>query len=327
LQQKKHTFKDRLEKIPEVEGAAYSFTYAENGNWISEIDFTGNDNPTKINMLSVDPDYLEVLGLELISGRSFSEEMKTDKKRTIILNEAAVKEIGYSPNEAVGKTFNQKPNSNKLLPASQCEIIGVIKNFHFHSLHEKIGPLGLVWNDAFNNVVNVRLAENNTKEGLHKIQHLWKEYNEGATLNYTFLSEAYNKLYKSEERLNRIFNYFAIIAIIIAIMGLYGLSTFIAENKTKEIGIRKALGSSSIQIIILLGRTFLKWVGIAVVIAIPIAYYALNQWLANYPYATRLSWDIFLMAAIISFVIAGITISFKTYLAANNNPADSLRYE
>ena len=327
LHSKKQAFKDRVVEIPEVEGAAYSFTYAEHGNWISGIDFTGDGKSTRINLLSVDPDYVEVHGLELVAGRNFSYETVTDQKSTIVLNEAALREIGYSREEAVGKRFRQNSSRNKLLPARQCKIIGVVKDFHFHSLHEQIGPLGLVWNDNFNGVMNVKLAGDNTHDALKKLEAVWQEYNPGPAFNYNFLSEAYDRLYKGEERLNKIFNYFATIAIIIAIMGLYGLSTFVAENKTKEIGIRKALGSSGTQVVMLLGKNFLKWVGISILIATPIAYYALKQWLIHFAYAIDLSWEIFLSAALLSMLVAALTISFKSYQAANINPAESLKDE
>ena len=327
VSQNMHVFKEKVEKIPGVRQSSFSFSVAETGNNLEAFDFNGDGETTQINVITVDPNYIPMLEIELLEGKNFSYDRSSEKQSGIILNETAVRESGLKIGKAAGTTFQREDWYITALPSEQCKVIGVVKDFHYRSLHEPITPLGLVWNEDWHNYLNIKIQENNLPQTIASLKAVWKEFSPNLPFNYSFLSEEFDKLYQTEERLGKIFNYFAFLAIVIAIMGLYGMSTYIAESKTKEIGVRKAMGSTTSQIILLLGKEFLKWVLVAIIIATPIAYFGMNQWLDNFAYKINLTPDIFIFGAAISLFIAAFTISYKSWQAASLNPADTLRYE
>jgi putative ABC transport system permease protein len=327
IKEKMDAFKEKIEKIPEVKKAALSFSVAESGNNMENFDFDSDGEKTTINIITVDPDYIPIMEIELLEGKNFSYDRVSERKSGIILNEAAVKECGLELDNAAGTVFHRDGWYITALPSKECKVIGVVKDFHYRSMHKPITPLGLAWNEDWHNYINIKVQSENLSKTIDKIEGVWKTFSPKLPFNYSFLSDEFDKLYKTEERLGKIFNYFAFFAIIIAIMGLYGMSTYIAESRTKEIGIRKAMGSTINQIMVLLGKDFLKWVIIAILIASPLAWYGMSRWLDNFAYKIDLTPDIFLLGAMIALFIAAFTISYKSWKAASLNPADTLRYE
>jgi putative ABC transport system permease protein len=279
---------------------------------------------TDIKMLAVDYDFIPTYGVHMAAGRNFSRAYGTDTSN-FILNEVAVQAIGWkTPQDAVGKNFKYGSITG--------HIIGIMNDFHFESLHQKITPLILIMpavapNNSFYNNLSVKIAGNNTPAALAAIKKVWQNYLPEIPYEYTFLDENFSTLYKSEQRQGTIFTVFACIAILIACLGLFGLSAFAISQRVKEIGVRKVLGANVTTIVALLSKDFLKLVVIAAIIAFPIAWYAMSRWLQDFAYRTNIQWWVFILAGIIAACIALFTISFQAIKAALANPVKSLRTE
>jgi putative ABC transport system permease protein len=327
IKSQKEAFKQKLLEHPEILGVSYS------GGTISSIrntegfDFNSDGELTSIQLHPIDPEYLDLYEIELLEGRNFSFDNKTDHQQKIILNEEAVKQSGLKMGSTAGTIFHRDSWYFTALPSKECEVIGVFKDFHYRSLHENIGPQGLVWNEEWLGAINIKIRPENTKKTIELIETVFKEFSNNIPFEYTFVNEEIDNLYKSDNQLGKFFRYFALIAIIIAMLGLFGLAAFIAESRTKEIGIRKALGSSVSKIVLMISKEFFKWVIIANLIAIPIAYYGMNKWLQTFAFKVKITPDIFILSAIISLLIALLTVLYQALKAARSNPADSLRYE
>ncbi|MCP4725600.1 MAG: FtsX-like permease family protein [bacterium] len=269
-----------------------------------------------MNWISVDSDFIETYGLELISGRDFSSEIPSDIERAYILSESAVKEVGWD--DPLGQPFR--------IPEKGV-VIGVVKDFHFKSLREKIGPIALnIW-PSWYNFISVKINTRNISETMDHIRDRWKEFSPRMTFEYSFLDEDFGKLYESDKILSRIFTYAAGLAIIIAILGLFGLVAFEAQQRNKEIGIRKVLGADILKILMLFWREFFQWIVIANVFAWPIVYITMSGWLQNFAYRINIGWSPFISGALSVLVISIITISLQASKAAMKNPVDTLKYE
>ncbi|MBU8891323.1 MAG: ABC transporter permease [Bacteroidales bacterium] len=327
IRSQKDAFKQRLLNHPEIKEVAYSGGKLTSIRNTEGFDFNSDGKLTGIQLHPIDPAYFDLYEIELIEGRNFNFDSKADYQKKIILNEEAVKKAGLKLGEAAGTIFHRDEWYFTALPSKECEIIGVVKNFHYRSLHEQIGPQGLVWNGDWHGAVNIKIQPENTQETIELIETVFKEFSENVPFEYSFVEEQIDNLYKSDNRLGKFFRYFSIIAIIIAILGLFGLAAFIAESRTKEIGIRKSLGSSSSQIIIMISKEFIKWVLVANIFAIPIAYYGMNKWLQTFAFKIKISPDIFILSALISILIALVTVFYQSLKAARSNPSDALRYE
>jgi putative ABC transport system permease protein len=268
----------------------------------------------------VDYNFIQTFGMEIKEGRDFSRDFSTDKKEAFIVNEAAVKEFGWE--SAVGKKLID-------LEGPKGFVIGVVKNFHFRSKHQKIEPLilSLLPSSGYVYLISVKINPSNVRETLSFLKSEWKEFSPGWPFEYFFLDDNYDRLYKSEERLRHVFLTFTFLGIFIASLGLFGLAAFTAEQRTKEIGIRKVLGASVPNILILLSKEFARWVLLANIIAWPVAYFAMHRWLQNFAYRTRIGVWVFFLAAFLAFMIAVLTVSYQAVRAALANPAESLRYE
>jgi putative ABC transport system permease protein len=297
------------------------------------LDMTGASAPagdsmrpvkTDIKMLAVDYDFIPTYGVHLAAGRNFSRAYGTDTSN-FILNEVAVQAIGWkTPQDAVGKNFTYGSITG--------HVIGVMNDFHFESLHHKITPLIFIMpavgpNNSFYNKLSVKIAGNNIPAALASIKKVWQNYLPEIPYEYTFLDENFSTLYESEQRQGTIFTVFASIAILIACLGLFGLSAFAISQRVKEIGVRKVLGANVTTIVALLSKDFLKLVMIAALIAFPIAWYAMSHWLQDFAYRTNIQWWVFILAAMIAGIIAFATISFQAIKAALANPVKSLRTE
>ncbi|OIR00655.1 macrolide export ATP-binding/permease protein MacB [mine drainage metagenome] len=273
---------------------------------------------------TVDYDYIKTLGMEIVKGRNFSREFGTDTS-AVLITETTAKILGYA--DPIGKMIYAPSNINApggaLLPL---QIIGVIKDFHFESLHQNIGPLCMRLGNS-NDLVSFKITAANTQNLIPQVEKKWKEMASGMPFSYRFLDDAFNEMYISEKRVGTIAIVFAILAVFVACLGLFGLVTFMAEQRTKEIGVRKVLGASVSNLVAMLSKDFLKLVIISTIIAFPVAWWGMRNWLQNFAYRIDISWWIFLAAAVIALAVALITISFQAIKAANANPVKSLRTE
>jgi len=261
-------------------------------------------------------DYFKTLKMEIIEGRSFSRDIISDKSN-FILNEEAVRSTGLI--NPIGKRFSQGEIKGN--------IIGVVKNFHQTSLHNKILPLVLTLPNRGSYNLVLRIKPDNTDETIDFIKSIWGKYGPGTEIQIDFVEDTVKNLYSKENRERKMFNLFSVIAIFISCLGLFGMISFTAEQKSKEIGIRKTLGASVPSIVIMLSKGFSKLVLIANIIAWPAAIIIMNKWLRNFEYKTSLSWWIFVLAAIIALLIALMTAGYKSLQAARLNPVDAIRHE
>ncbi len=282
------------------------------------ITWEGKDpEDTKVfHATSTGYDFIETLNMEIIQGRSFSEEYPADEN-AVVINETAQKLIGME--NPVGKRL--------MLPDSELPIIGIVKDYHFRSLHSEIEPLLLINAPSLYRYILIKLDSGYIPSTLANIESTWKTFFPDTPFEYHFLDEAYGKLYRTEQQMGTLFNYFTGLAILISCLGLFGLASFMAEKRTKEIGIRKVLGAPVSGVVILLNKEFIKWVLIANIFAWPVAYYAMSKWLQGFAYRTKIEVWSFALAALIALAIAVVTVSYKSIKAATANPVESLRYE
>ncbi|WP_026261817.1 ABC transporter permease [Spirosoma panaciterrae] len=270
----------------------------------------------------VDHDYLKTMGMQLVKGREFSRQFGSDSSG-IILNEAAIKILGFK--DPIGKRvwrFNDGEGKTR----KTYTVIGVVKNFHFESLRRNIGALSLVL-DSNSGAVSFRLSGANVPALVRQIEAKWKQLAPGQPFSYQFMNLSFDEMYRAEQRVGTIALTFAALAVLIACLGLFGLAAFMAEQRTKEIGVRKVLGASVTSIVGLLSKDFLKLVLVAILIASPIAWWAMNQWLADFAYKINIEWWMFALAGLLAVGIALLTVSFQSIKAALMNPVKSLRSE
>ena len=274
-----------------------------------------------IKYVAADHDFISTYGVKIVAGRNFSREFSTDTS-SFLINQAAARVLGFNdPADAIGKDFGYGGVRGKL--------IGVFNDFHFESMHENIVPLVLIMPRNANNygAISIKVSGSNMTGTLAQIENTWKKFLPETPYQYTFLDENFNRLYRAELRQKRIFSTFSILAIVIACLGLFGLSAFTISQRVKEIGIRKVLGANINTIVSLLSKDFLKLVVISAVIAFPVAWWFMEKWLQDFAYRITMPWWIFLCAGIAAAMIALITISFQAVKAATANPVKSLRTE
>ncbi len=268
-----------------------------------------------------DYDFLDVFEIELAQGRNFSREHTSDAQGAFLLNETALEAIGWAA--PLGQQFNHWGGSDK--PAGR--IVGIVKDFHMHSLHQAILPLYIFLEPNRGPYLSIRITGEKIPDTLAFIGEKMKVFSPKYPFEYSFFDDVFDRAYRSEQRIGSIFSTFALLTIFIACLGLFGLSSFTAESRTKEIGIRKVLGASSSTIIVLLSRDYIKRVLIAYLIVLPLGFWAMNRWLENFAFRIKVGIFPFLLAALIALAIAILTVSYQTLKAAAANPADSLRYE
>ncbi len=273
----------------------------------------------------VDHDYVSTLDLEIIAGRDFDRQFSTDSTG-IILNESAVAMFGVQPEDAIGMQI-----TNNIYPRDKGNmkyftIIGVVKNFHFESLRNNINAMSLHLGGNSRKML-VKLNAGEFSKTIVNIEGIWESIAPGQPFNYYFMDDSFNDTYQAEQRLSRIFVTFTLLSIFIACLGLFGLAAFNAERRSKEIGIRKVLGASIPQITYKLTIDFLKLVGVAILISLPLGWYAMNRWLEDFSYRIEIGWTVFVFAAILAVVISIVTVSYQSIKAAIVNPVKSLRTE
>ncbi|MFX0152825.1 MAG: ABC transporter permease [Candidatus Hodarchaeota archaeon] len=275
---------------------------------------TGKKVKIPICRARVDYNYLDFFQIKLTEGRNFSKEFSTDEKDAVIINETAVERFGWK--EPLGKDFHDYG-----------KVIGVVKDFHFLSFHHEIKPLALTLSPKNNYFISVKIQSKQIPKTIAYINQVFVEFSPNHPLNYEFFDELYYEQYQAEQQLGSLFGYFSGLSLFIACFGLFGLALFEAERKTKEIGIRKTLGASVLNIVILLSKDYMRLIVISNLIAWPVAFYFMYEWLKNFAYRINLGLGIFVVSAVLAFFIALLTISFQTIRTATANPVESLRYE
>jgi putative ABC transport system permease protein len=320
------TFKDELQRAPGV--SSVSIGYGFPGDMFGDGPMTiPGGARLKCTQMMVDHDYIPTLGLKLVAGRNFDKNIQADKDEAFILNETAVRELGLgTPQKAVGQDihWNTWANFDSL---KKGKVIGVVKDFHYKSLYDKLEPAVLqIYPNAYWKVaVKIRTAE--VEPALAHVKKVWATFSPDDPIEYNFLDESFTTMYKSEDKLKSLLWIFTIITIFVACLGLFGLAAYAAERRKKEIGVRKVLGASSQGLVLLLSRDFLKLVVISVVIASPVAWYAMNSWLQAFAYRIQVQWWMFTVAGIMAIFIALLTVSFQAIKAALSNPVMNLRTE
>ncbi len=309
-------FKNELLKNPKVASITNSASIpaGSTDNYMSQVYIDG-EFARRMPVYNIDENYLQTMGMELVKGRNFSKEFGTDSTN-VIINQTAAKALGFG-NDALGKIVTDGGGEHT--------VIGVIKDFHFKSLHQTIDPLFLFYRPFGGLIIKAKSAD---MSGLiADANTLWNNFNTDETFGYTLLDESYRQTYATEQKMGTLLNVFALLTIFVACLGLFGLVTFTAEQRFKEIGIRKVLGSSVPQIMTLLSKDFLKLVFISFFIAFPIGYYLMDTWLESFAYRIQIQWWLFALAALATLAIAFGTIGWKSFRAATMNPINALKDE
>lgn len=275
-----------------------------------------------IHIKIIDTEYLDFYGMELLAGRNFSENLASDVREAFIINEATLARLGYShPEEALGRVLSSGINR------IDGTIIGVVKDFHVATMHQAIEPVVIMHWPRFFNQFSVKIKSAEIPQTLDHMRGVWAEFSPDYPFQYTFLDEDISTLYTQEENVVNIVGVFSLLAIFVACLGLFGLAAYTAEQRTKEIGVRKVLGATVNNIILLLTRDFLLLIAVAALIAAPVAYWLMNNWLTAFAYRIEIQPTIFLLAAGLALLVALITIAYQAVRAALANPVDALRYE
>lgn len=328
---KPEVFKDELRRA----GGVVSVTggYGLPGDQLATDGITvpgkNGDKESSAIHLIVDHDYIKTMGAKLIAGRDFSRDFASDVEEAFVINETAVKQLGFgTPQAALGQRLHwNKWVPDSLRPVKQGKIIGVVQDFHVKSLHEKLSPTILHIYPPVLAKIAVKVRTTNLPATIAFIKTTWHKFSPEHPMDYKFLDENFAAMYSSEDKLSTLLWIFTLMAIFIGCMGLFGLAAFSAEQRVKEIGIRKVLGASVTSITAMLSKTFLRPVFFASLIAFPIAWWMMNKWLEDFPYRVQISWWIFAIAAIAALVIAFLTVSYQAIKAATTNPVKSLRTE
>jgi len=330
---RKQILESRLGSMPEIEAiTASSYTPVQTGGWFRMGFQDEQDKNWNFNANIIDANFIPTLGINLVEGRNFSPENPSDMNRAIIVNKAAVEYFGWDNpigQRLPGPEFNDH------------EVIGVVEDFHFESLHSPVQPLVLAMmpnvlfsgisnlslSNSFNPRFSIKFTTGNLTATLAQVKSAWQEVAPGVPFNYTFVDQALDSQYRQERRLSQIVTTGALLAILIACLGLFGLASLMVVRRTKEIGVRKVLGASSSNIVLLINKEFTKLVAIAFVIAAPIAWYGMSNWLQDFAYRIELGAGIFALAGITVLTIAWATVSWQSIKATLINPVESLRSE
>jgi putative ABC transport system permease protein len=319
-------YKEDLLKLPGITGATMT-GFLPTSSWRNDnaFFFTPDIDPKKaISMQnwSVDENYLPVLGMQLAAGRNFSKDFPTDSSG-VVVNEAAVRLMGFG--DPVGrKLYNLDDLKTKHV--TEYHIIGVVKDFNYNSLRQVVTPMGLFLKEDRGQIA-LRIHTKDVKQVTRQVEQAWNKMMPGQQFSYVFMDDEFNSIYKAEQRMGGISLSFSLLAIFIACLGLFGLAAYAAEQRTREIGIRKVLGATVSGIIRLLSKDFLKLVLVSAVITFPLAWWAMSNWLEDFAYRITIGWDIFALAMVLAVGIALVTVSFQAVRAALANPVKSLRSE
>jgi putative ABC transport system permease protein len=314
---KLETLKKELGNNPDILGVTRAWNPFYNDGTRNGFTWAGKKEGEDVyfHMIGCDVDYAKTYKLELLKGRFFSSGFTTDNT-AIVINEEAEKILGF--NNPIGETITTSSGS-------KLNIIGVVKDFHIQSLHHKIGPL--IMQLGSSNNLYVKMKPDKITSSVDFIKKTFKSFDPGLPIDFHFLDDDYDKLYRTERRMGKIFGWFSLLAIFISCLGLIGLSSFMTERRTKEIGIRKINGAKSLEIFFLMSGEYILWVMISIIIACPVAWYVMNKWLQNFAYRIKPGWWVFTLAGFLAILIAFLTVSIQSYRAAGKNPVEALRYE
>lgn len=317
----KGAFKENLKNISGIKDVSISSAVPPNV-FYSDIfkPMDGTDSEMGINYCYVDYDLLNTMEMEMVAGRFFSKDIPSDSN-AVVINEAAAKKMAWD--QAVGEkiqTLQGDGNSDKR------DIIGVVKDFNFQTLKKEIMPL-ILFPGTEGNLMLVRLSPGDYHQKISAIENTWKSMTTESTFDFSFVDADFDALYRKDQQIGTIIFIFTVLAILVACMGLLGLATFTAEQRSKEIGIRKSLGASSFNIVGLLSSEYLKLIAVSFILAVPVAYSIIKWWLANFAFKVNIGVLVFFTGGIIVAVIALLSVSYQSIKATNNNPVDSLKYE
>ncbi|WP_419212797.1 ABC transporter permease [Maribacter sp. X9] len=316
------TIKREFMELPEVVSVAGSRTVPG-----SHFPAAGTDIETQEGQMEnfspflyeIDFDFIPHYEIEVVAGRPYSREFVTDSTQAMIVNESAARSFGYAdPQDIIGKRFQQWGREGT--------IVGVVKDFNYLSLHQKVAPLTLRYSQ-YGKYLSLKIKSGNMHQAIRKVERKWEEIAPHRPFLYSFLDQSFNQQYEADFKFKNLFTIFSFLAILIACLGLLGLATYSAVQRTKEIGVRKVLGAEVSSIVVLLSKDFLKLVLIAILIATPFSWYAMSKWLSVYAYQVDISWWVFALSGTIAFIIAFVTVSFHAIKAARTNPVKSLRTE
>lgn len=321
-----NTFKEEVLKLSQVENATLS-SFLPTPSARSNTSFfregsREQENAIQMQIWRVDEDYIPTLNMELVTGRNFDNRFGNDSS-AVIINESALPVLGVEAKEALGLRISQDIESET---PEYYTVVGVVRNFHYESLREDIGALCLSMGPSSGNMA-VKLSPSDFSKTVSSIEGIWKKLAPGQPFSYRFMDDSFNTVYDAEQRLGSIFMVFSILSILIACLGLFGLATFNAQKRTKEIGVRKVLGATVGQISYRLTTDFLKMVALAIAISLPIGWYTMSKWLEDFSYRIEVQWWMLLTAAFIAITIAVVTVSYQSIKAAVVNPVKSLRTE
>ncbi|UMB54082.1 ABC transporter permease [Lutibacter sp. A64] len=312
-------FKQDLQQLAEIQSVSLSSQKIGNGITGNGYRIGDEEEISMLNALYTDADFLECFNIELLSGRNFKMNSNFDKN-AILINEQLAKKSGWD-----------NPLNKFIHRDGDLEVIGVVQDFNFASLENAVQPMLIMsnpnWDGWGYTTVNIRFQSSDIQNLITEIDKLWKERFPETPFEVSFLDDLLVSNYKSFIAQQKIISFFSFIAILIAVIGLLGLTFFTARTRVKEIGIRKVNGATIKDILILLNKDFIKWVALAFIIAVPTSWFVMNKWLENFAYKTSIDWWIFALSGIIAFKIAIITVSLQSFKAANNNPVKALRNE
>ncbi|WP_373493415.1 ABC transporter permease [Aquiflexum sp.] len=315
--------KSELESNPAILSAAFSRSVPGGYFPNAGTEIENPDGEMKMDgqaIFQVGIDFIDHFDMELVVGRSYSRNFPSDSTSALVVNEAAARQYGYAnPADIVGKKFDQWGRAG--------EVIGVVKDFNFISLHRTIEPLTLPFEAYASRFLSLKVKSDNLQKTITEVEEVWKSIAPHRPFLYSFLDEDFNKQYQADFKFRKIFTTFSILAILIASLGLFGLATYTAEIRTKEIGIRKVLGAEVSSIVTLLSKDFIKLVLVAIVLATPVTYYAMNKWLEGFAYKVEIGWWVYLLAGMVAVIVALTTISSQAVRAAMLNPVRSLKSE
>ncbi len=314
-------FRNELLKNPGVENAATSALVPTSGSAHYNFNFEGGTQGVTQVLYVVDKEFVATYGLKLLAGRTIERPASKDGPWEFLVSGQSVREAGYaSPQDAVGKRVDVEGQGG--------QVVGVVKDINIYSLHRPAYSIVYVVTPVSrHNYLSVRIGTRNAPEALAHIRRTWQAMAPSFPLDYAFLDASFEQMHNAEQRMSGLFSVFSVLAIAVACLGLFGLAAYTAEQRTKEIGVRKVLGASASSVYVLLSKEFLKWVALANVIAWPLAYYAMSAWLQNFAFRVGIGWAIFPLSAGAALSIAALTVGAQTLRAARANPVDSLRYE
>lgn len=315
IRRNRGVLRERLQKLQNVNEISFSSNVVGQIEGMGSMEVEGK----KIDFATtwVDAEFIDLYNLQLIEGRFFSNELPSDVNSTALLNQTALKEFD----------LKDPYNLEIRVPGGRAKVVGIVKDFNFKSLHTKIEPIVIIYLPQQGQFANIKLSGTNVSQTLKSIEDVWSELAPGFPFSYHFLDSSFENLYKKDERMGKAIISFSFIAILIALIGIYGLSTFLSQSRVKEISIRKVNGAKVWQILLLLNMEIIKSLIIAFLIACPLSWYAMSRWLENFAYKTEISLWIFIVSGIIASFIAITTVSIQSWRVATKNPSDTLRYE